>query len=197
MSGERIISEVSELERVYDEARLKTLAEVACLAYHLTKLPFAQAKDEAEGKAALKTLLISSEIHCSREDLEKITDSRAELYQQSLAHRLLTKASRQEAEQGPEWIWDKVVNEEAKELAEETKGFVDLLEKIKPLTELVETGSREEVIWLKEILQAARALGIKNDLNLFRFMIEKQKRRIALGKTTDEWETLRPLLFSL
>jgi len=197
MSGERLIREVDESKQAYHEAKLKTLAELSCLTYHLTKLPFIQTENESEGKAALRALLVSSGVCCSANELEEIVNLRAELYQQSLARRLLTKKSPEEAQQGPQWIWNKVINEEAMELVEETGGFIDLLENVEPVAKLAEAKEENAQFWLKEVLKAAHALGVKNDWDLFHFLIEKQRRRIALGKTADEWEVLRPLLFFL
>lgn len=174
-----------------EKALFKTIAELSCLTYQLTKIPFIK----GEGRGGLKELL--GEITISDEqELEEIVVLRAGLFDKAQAAR--------GSFQTIDWVWEKVA-EEVAELQEESQGYEGGLkqgleqgiEKIK-----VQAGSDEPDLeaLLGSVFDLARFLGVKNELNLFRFMAEKQEARIGMGRAfltaqdkALEWQRLLPL----
>lgn len=193
-----------ELPRV-DEARFKVMAELSCLAYQLTKIPFIEAREKGQdGKESLRELMGKTALYCRQDQLEEVVNVRSKLFDEAQADRE-RRLGKEMAEQSVAWVWAKVRGEEIEELAEEAKNYrgrlgFGLQEGIEDLRRVSESEEPELSKLLKEIFDLAHFLGLKNELNLFRFMAEKQRRRIALGKDyltqedkVKEWQRLLPL----
>jgi hypothetical protein len=188
-----------------DEARFKVIAELSCLTYQLTKIPFIEAAQRGQdGQEKLRELMGETALCCRRDQLKELVNLRTRLFDESQAERE-KYAGREAASQSIDWVWAKVGEEEIKELEEAARdyrgslkfGLQEGIVNLKRISELGEQGHRE---LLREIFDLAHFLGLKNELNLFRFMAEKQRGRIALGKRyltkedkEEEWQRLLPL----
>jgi hypothetical protein len=188
-----------------DEARLRVMAELSCLTYQLTKIPFIEAMGERQdGREKFRELMRDTAPYCRTDQLEELVNLRARLFYESQAGRE-KHSGREVASQSIDWVWAKVGGEEVKELEEAAKDYrgsleFGLEERIKNLKRVSGWGWQGHRELLREIFDLAHFLGIKNELNLFRFMAEKQRGRIALGKRhltkedkEEEWERLLPL----
>ena len=181
------------------------MAELSCLTYQLTKIPFIEAMEEGQdGRENLRELMGNIALYCRTDQLEELVNLRARLFYESQAGRE-RHLGREVASQSTTWVWAKVGGEEIKELEEAAKDYrgsleFGLEERIKNLKRVCGWGWQGHRELLREIFDLAHFLGIKNELNLFRFMAEKQRGRIALGKkhlTVEdkerEWQRLLPL----
>ncbi len=188
-----------------DEARFKVMAELSCLAYQLTKIPLIAAREKGQdGKESLRELMGKSALYCRADQLEELVNLRCQLFDESQARRE-KYADKERASQSIAWVWTKVRGEEMEELSEEAKNYCGglgfgLQEGIEDLRRVSESGEFEPAEFLKKIFALAHFLGLKNELNLFQFMAEKQRGRIALRKgdltkkdKEEEWQRLLPL----
>jgi hypothetical protein len=179
------------------------MAELSCLTYQLTKIPLIEARQNGEsGREKLRELTGKTALYCRQNELEELVDLRSRLFDEAQADRE-RHSGKEAANQSIAWVWAKVRGEEIKELEEEAKNYrgslgFGLQERIENLKRIdSELGHRE---LLRGIFDLAHFLGLKNELNLFRFMAEKQRGRIALGKERlteedkeKEWQRLLPL----
>lgn len=184
----------------YERARLKTVAELCCITYQLTKLPFMEEGKEGEGQERLRLLLTAAVSSCTEAEISEMVELRTRLYEETLANRSTGVGVVRLTQQNAEWVWSKVIGEEVGELAFEANSLLvstglvlPLVEGIVSIQNLVAVGERNTRLWLREIFGLARTLGVRSEFGLFKFMTEKQRRRNAMGKTEDEWEVLLPV----
>jgi hypothetical protein len=193
-----------------EDARYKTIAELSCLAYQLTKIPFIQKGGACfVAEAELMEVLAETALSSNVGDLVEICELRAHLYGEAERERLRTHG-RESFFQDQAWVWNKVVGEEVGELAAETTHYLNCLvtlgedgsvtaEGVAAIEVLAVKEERDLAVWLKEIFALAQRLGVRSELALFKFMAEKQRGRIALGKKhlteedkAEEWQRLIP-----
>lgn len=182
----RFMESAMMTEKAVEEARLKTLTETSCLAYQLTKIPVIRAVVEGKGcREELFKLLRATAVNATEEELKEMVELRLKLFQESLEDRALGGSSL--VWQTEEWVWDKVTNEEILELSSEAgtcRGDLkpEIDQKVGEICFHAFSGEREVPVMLGKIFELARLLGVKNELNLFRFITAKQEGRIASGK---------------
>jgi hypothetical protein len=200
-----------ELSRVEaeEESRLKAVAELCCLTYHLTKIPFIKAEGQPEniGQAILLSALVSSANNSNNYKLLDAVKIRSKLYKEAKEDR--ERTGRNDVCQSEDWVWRKVFGEEVEELVEEItpylgsqifqgKDCLGLVDKVIELEVMAEEGKRDLTLWLEKIFDLAQDLGVRNETGIFAFMVIKQRGRITHGKKylsaedkVHEWEELR------